>query len=225
MGGDVSAIVLEVIQGEGGVRPLPAHYLGEARRLADVYGALLVIDEVQTGMGRTGTWFAHANPSLVSPIVVPDVVTLAKGLGGGFPIGATITLSQAAERLLGPGQHGTTFGGNPPAAAAGLAVIEAIEADDLLGNTQRMGQALEDAVLGLGHRQVAGMRGAGLLRAILLADPIAEKVAAAAATAGFLVNAVAPDAVRLAPPLILGPEHVAAFAGALPGILDAGERG
>ncbi|MCL2787287.1 MAG: acetylornithine transaminase [Micrococcales bacterium] len=224
MAEDVAAIVLEVIQGEGGVRPLPPDYLAQARKLADIYRTLLIVDEVQTGMGRTGTWFAHANPRLVDRVVIPDVVTLAKGLGGGFPMGATITLSKRASELLGKGQHGTTFGGNPPACAAGLAVIQAIEDQGLLANTEKVGDALEEAVLALKHPEIAGVRGAGLLRAIVLAKPLAERVATLAASEGFLVNAVKPDAIRLAPPLIVTQPQILAFVGALPRIFDALER-
>src|SRR5690625_4532718 len=126
----VAAQWLEPIQGEAGVRPLPAGYLAAARELTTAHGALLILDEVQTGMGRTGTWMAHHHPQIGGGIV-PDAVAVAKGLGGGFPVGALITLTEAASTLLQPGQHGTTFGGNPVAAAAALATIHVIERDDL----------------------------------------------------------------------------------------------
>jgi acetylornithine aminotransferase len=224
MGDDVAAIVLEVVQGEGGVRPLPPGYLAQARRLADDYGALLILDEVQTGIGRTGTWFAHRNPKLVEGQVIPDIVALAKGLGGGFPIGATLALSEVAAHLLGPGDHGTTFGGNPPAAAAALATLRAIESEGLIAASERVGDQIAADVEALGHRLIAGTRGAGALRAIVLTAPVARQVTQVALDAGYIVNAVADDAVRLAPPLVLTSDQAREFTDALPGLLDTVER-
>ncbi|MEL7976270.1 acetylornithine transaminase [Isoptericola sp. F-RaC21] len=200
--GGVAALVVEPLQGEAGVRPLPPGYLAHARRLTADAGALLVLDEVQTGVGRTGSWFAFQQPE-VGGGVVPDVVTLAKGLGGGFPVGATIAFGERAARLLGRGQHGTTFGGNPVAAAAGLATLGVIERDGLLENVRRVGDVLRTEIEAAGNPLVAGVRGRGLLLAVQLTRPVAADVASAALEAGFVVNAVAPDAIRLAPPLVL----------------------
>jgi acetylornithine/N-succinyldiaminopimelate aminotransferase len=200
--GGVAALVLEPLQGEAGVRPLPPGYLAHARRLTAEAGALLVLDEIQTGVGRTGSWFAFQQPEIGGG-VLPDVVTVAKGLGGGFPVGAAIAFGERAAALLGRGQHGTTFGGNPVAAAAGLATLGVIERDGLLENVRRVGDLLRTEIEGAGNPLVAGVRGRGLLLAVQLTRPVAADVAAAALEAGFVVNAVAPDAIRLAPPLIL----------------------
>jgi acetylornithine aminotransferase len=213
---DTAAVVLEPIQGEAGVRVPPAGYLAAAREITNRYGALLVLDEVQTGIGRTGEWFAFHRTG-----IVPDVVTVAKGLGGGFPIGACVGVGPAAD-LLGPGSHGTTFGGNPVAAAAGLAVLRAIERDGLLANVQRVGARIRTAIPA--HPLLAGIRGEGLLLAIELAEPVATEVARAALEAGFIVNAVAPAAIRLAPPLILTEHQAQDFLAALPGILDEARK-
>lgn len=210
----VAAVVLEPIQGEGGVLPAPPGYLTAARAVTREHGALLVLDEVQTGIGRTGDWFAHT-----AAAVEPDVVLLAKALGAGLPIGACVGVGEAAA-LLTPGQHGTTFGGNPVACAAGLAVLHTIERDDLLAQVRRVGERLRVTIEGLGHRSIAGVRGAGLLLGVALREPIAGKAAAAALEAGFIVNDVAPDTLRLAPPLILTAEQADEFCAALPAILD-----
>ncbi|MFD8389335.1 acetylornithine transaminase [Streptomyces sp. NPDC059680] len=209
-------VVIEPIQGENGVIVPPAGYLKAARAITAATGALLVLDEVQTGVGRTGTWFeyqAHEG-------VLPDVVTLAKQLGGGLPLGATVAFGRAAE-LLGPGQHGTTFGGNPVACAAGLAVLDTIANDGLLDNVKRQGERLREGIEGLGHPLIDYVRGAGLLLGIVLTGPHAPQVQQAAQEAGFLVNAPAADVVRLMPPLNLSDDEVGAFLKALPGILDA----
>jgi acetylornithine/N-succinyldiaminopimelate aminotransferase len=211
---DTAAVVLEPIQGEAGVRVPPAGYLRAARQITSRHGALLVLDEVQTGIGRTGEWFAFQHDG-----VRPDVVTVAKGLGGGFPIGACLGFGRAAD-LLGPGSHGSTFGGNPVAAAAGLAVLETVERDGLLDNVTKVGDQLRRGVESLGDPLVAGVRGRGLLLAIELTTPVATQAAAAALDAGFIVNAVSSDALRLAPPLVLSGDQVESFVGALPSILD-----
>jgi acetylornithine aminotransferase len=208
---DVAAVVLEPIQGEAGVRPLPPGYLARARELTAQHGALLVLDEVQTGMGRTGAWLAHQHPHLGGG-VVPDVVTLAKGLGGGFPIGAVVALGERAATLLGRGQHGTTFGGNPVAAAAALATIGVIERDGLLQHVLDVGGRLRAAIAATGHPLVTGVRGEGLLIAVSLREPVAAELASRALAAGFIVNPVTPDTVRLAPPLILSTDQAADFA-------------
>ncbi|MFF5147728.1 acetylornithine transaminase [Streptomyces sp. NPDC013157] len=213
---ETALVVIEPIQGENGVVVPPAGYLKAARAITAATGALLVLDEVQTGIGRTGTWFeyqAHEG-------VLPDVVTLAKQLGGGLPLGATVAFGRAAE-LLQPGHHGTTFGGNPVACAAGLAVLDTIENEGLLENVKRQSGRLRDGIEGLGHRLIDYVRGAGLLLGIVLTEPLAAQVQQAAQEAGFLVNAPAPDVVRLMPPLNLRDAEADALLRALPGILDA----
>jgi acetylornithine aminotransferase len=214
MADDVAALVVEVVQGEAGVRPMPPGYLAHARRLADEAGALLVIDEVQTGIGRTGEWFAFQRPDLGGG-VRPDVITLAKGLGGGFPIGAVVALGHRAATLLGPGQHGSTFGGNPVAAAAGLATLGVIERDGILAHVREVGARLVAELTG---PLVASVRAAGLLVAIELTSPVAATVAELALDAGFIVNAVTPSAVRLAPPLVVTWEQLATFVDFLAGL-------
>ncbi|MFC8872633.1 acetylornithine transaminase [Streptomyces sp. NPDC057148] len=212
---ETALVIIEPVQGENGVVVPPPGYLKAARAITAATGALLVLDEVQTGVGRTGHWFeyqAHEG-------VLPDVVTLAKGLGGGLPLGATVAFGRAAE-LLQPGHHGTTFGGNPVACAAGLAVLDTIADEGLLDNVKRQGEKIRGGVEALGHPLIAHVRGAGLLLGIVLTEPLAPRVQQAAQDAGILVNAPAPDVVRLMPPLNLGDDAVDAFLGALPGILD-----
>jgi acetylornithine/N-succinyldiaminopimelate aminotransferase len=211
---ETAAVVLEPVQGEAGVRVPPAGYLSAAREIANKQGALLVVDEVQTGVGRTGDWFAYQHEG-----VLPDVVTVAKGLGGGFPIGACIGFGAAAG-LLGPGSHGSTFGGNPVAAAAGLAVVDTVEREGLLENAAKIGDQIRRDVESVDHPLVAGVRGRGLLVAVGLSEPVATQAAAAALDAGFIVNPVAADALRLAPPLVLSSEQAETFLSALPSILD-----
>jgi len=213
---ETAAVVLEPLQGEAGVLSPGTAYLRVAREVTRQHGALLILDEIQTGIGRTGSWFAFQQAG-----VVPDAITVAKGLGGGVPIGALIAFGDQNAHLLTAGQHGSTFGGNPLAAAAGLAVLDAIEAEGLLDHARAAGQQLVDAVLALGHPLVTGVRGAGLLRAITLSRDVAPQLAAAARTAGFIVNPVAPDAIRLAPPLVISTEQLEAFVSALPALLDA----
>ncbi|MFH8661506.1 acetylornithine transaminase [Streptomyces afghaniensis] len=213
---ETALVIIEPVQGENGVVVPPAGYLKAARAITASTGALLVLDEVQTGIGRTGHWFeyqAHEG-------VLPDVVTLAKGLGGGLPLGATVAFGRAAE-LLQPGHHGTTFGGNPVACAAGLAVLDTIENEGLLQNVKRQSEKLRDGIEGLGHELIDFVRGAGLLLGIVLTEPLAPQVQQAAQDAGLLVNAPAPDVVRLMPPLNIGDDEVDAFLRALPGVLDA----
>jgi acetylornithine/N-succinyldiaminopimelate aminotransferase len=200
--GPVAALVVEPVQGEAGVRELPPGYLAHARRLTTAADALLVLDEVQTGIGRTGSWLAYQQPDIGGG-VVPDVVTLAKGLGGGFPVGAVIAYGERAATLLGRGQHGTTFGGNPVAAAAALATLGVIERDRLLAHVAEVSQVLRRSIEAAGNPLVDSVRGRGLLLAVQLTRPVAAQVAAAALEAGYIVNAVAPDAIRLAPPLVL----------------------
>jgi acetylornithine aminotransferase len=192
-----AALFLEPTLGEGGIVPPPAGYLARAREVCDAAGALLVVDEVQSGIGRTGHWFAS-----LAEGVRPDVITLAKGLGGGLPIGACLGIGAAGE-LFAPGDHGSTFGGNPVACAAALAVLDTIAAEDLLGNVKRVGEHLADGLAWLSSPLVAEVRGTGLWRALALTGAHAGAVEASAREHGLLVNAVKPDVVRLAPPLIL----------------------
>lgn len=210
-----AAVILEPIQGEAGVIVPPADYLAHVRRITADRGALLILDEVQTGVARTGPFFAHQSAG-----IVPDVLTLAKGLGGGLPIGAVLATGPAAE-LFGPGQHGTTFGGNPVAAAAALAVIKTIEDEGLCDHVSAVGKTIAAGIEELAHPLVTGVRGAGLLLGVTLAQPVSSAVETAARNAGYLINAPAPDVVRLAPPLILTEEQGKQFVGALPAILDA----
>jgi acetylornithine/N-succinyldiaminopimelate aminotransferase len=209
-----AAVFLEPTLGEGGVVPPPPGYLHAARAACDEAGALLVVDEVQSGIGRTGAWF-----SVLAAGIVPDVLTLAKGLGGGLPIGACIGIG-AAGRLFAKGDHGSTFGGNPVCCAAALAVLDTIERDGLLAHATSVGARLSAALTATTHPLCRGVRGAGLWLAVVLAEPVAAAVEAAARDAGFLVNAVQPDAVRLAPPLVLSTAEADSFVAALPGILD-----
>jgi acetylornithine/N-succinyldiaminopimelate aminotransferase len=208
-------VILEPIQGENGVVVPPPGYLAAARETCTATGALLVLDEVQTGVGRTGHWFAHQADG-----VEPDVVTLAKGLGGGLPIGACLAFGAAAD-LFRPGSHGTTFGGNPVSCAAALAVIRTIAGEGLLDNVKRVGEQLRRGVEGLNHPLVSGVRGAGLLLGVLLTADVAAAVTTGLRDRGFLVNPVQPDVVRLAPPLILTADQADAFLAALPSALDA----
>jgi acetylornithine/N-succinyldiaminopimelate aminotransferase len=221
---ETAAFIVEPVQGERGVQPAPPGYLTAARVLTERHGALLILDEVQTGIGRTGAWYRYQAESAENGGWQPDVITLAKGLGGGLPIGATIALGRAAG-LFTPGSHGSTFAGNPIACAAGLAVLYAIERDGLLENAAEVGARLRDGISALNHPAVAEVRGAGLLLAFELTAPVAAALADAALAAGFIVNAVTPQAIRLAPPLILTPAQADEFLAALPALLDAATSG
>ncbi|MFJ4319888.1 acetylornithine transaminase [Streptomyces lavendulae] len=216
---ETAIVVIEPVQGENGVVVPPAGYLTAAREITRATGTLLVLDEVQTGIGRCGQWFEHQAHEGVEP----DLVTLAKGLGGGLPIGAVAAFGPAAD-LLQPGQHGTTFGGNPVACAAGLAVIDTIAAEGLLDRVKARGERLRSGIESSGHTLVSHVRGSGLLLGIVLTEPLAPKVQLAAQEAGFLVNAPAPDVVRLMPPFVITEAEVDAFVRALPGILDEAGR-
>jgi acetylornithine aminotransferase len=198
---ETAMVILEPIQGENGVVVPPAGYLATAREICTATGALLVLDEVQTGIGRTGHWFAHQADG-----VEPDVITLAKGLGGGLPIGACLAFGAAAD-LFTPGLHGTTFGGNPVSCAAALAVIRTIAGEGLLDHVKRVGEQLRRGIEALGYP----VRGAGLLLGIELPDDSAGPKTVALRDKGFLVNPVQPDVIRLAPPLILSAEQADDF--------------
>ncbi|MGE2817591.1 acetylornithine transaminase [Mycobacterium heidelbergense] len=211
---DTAAVFLEPIMGESGVVVPPEGYLVAAREITNRHGALLVLDEVQTGMGRTGAFFAHQHDG-----ITPDVVTLAKGLGGGLPIGACLAVGPAAE-LLTPGLHGSTFGGNPICTAAALAVLRVLAADDLVRRAEVLGKTMRHGIERLGHPLIDHARGRGLLWGVVLSAPRAKEAEAAARNAGFLVNAAAPDVIRLAPPLIITESQIEGFIAALPGILD-----
>ena len=211
---ETAAVVVEPMQGEAGVVEPPEGYLEAVRRVTSEHGTLMWVDEVQTGVGRTGAWFAHT--AQLPEGVLPDVVTVAKGLGGGIPIGACIALGDAGD-LLQPGHHGTTVGGNPVATAASLAVIETIEKDGLLGNATRVGEQLRT---GLAHDRVTEIRGSGLLAGIDLDAEIAPQVVQAAQDAGFILNATGPRTIRLAPPLVLTAAQAGELVDAWPTILE-----
>jgi acetylornithine/N-succinyldiaminopimelate aminotransferase len=206
-----AAVVVEPVQGEAGVIVPPDGFLARARQISADRGALLWFDEVQSGMGRTGRWLASASSG-----VTPDVVTLAKGLGGGIPIGATIAVGESGT-LLGPGNHGTTFGGNPVAAAAALAVIDTIERDALLDNVAKVGELLRS---GVADPRVTEVRGRGLLVGIDLDGDRAAAVAAAGLRHGVILNDCTPRTIRLAPPLVLTEQQAGEFLEVWPTILD-----
>jgi acetylornithine/N-succinyldiaminopimelate aminotransferase len=214
IGPDCAAAFLEPCLGEGGVVPAPEGYLRAAREVCDQVGALLVIDEIQSAIGRTGAWFAHQSEG-----VRPDVLTLAKGLGGGLPIGACVGFGRCGTGFA-KGDHGSTFGGNPVACAAALAVLDTIEHDGLLAQVTAVGERLTAGLQAVSHPLVAGVRGRGLWLAVALTAARAADLEAAARHAGFLVNAVQPDAIRLAPPLVLSPAEADEFLAAWPAILD-----
>ena len=211
---ETAMVILEPIQGEYGVIVPPPGYLAAARDITAKHGALLALDEVQTGIGRTGHWYAHQAEG-----VEPDIVTLAKGLGGGLPIGACLAFGPAAE-LLTPGSHGSTFGGNPVSCAAGLAVLRTIARDGLLDHVKRVGERLRDGLSGLS--KIVDVRGAGLLLGVVLDGPIAADLADRLRVRGFLTGAVRPDVLRLAPPLILSAEQADAFVAAVAAALGEG---
>lgn len=205
IGPDVAAIVFEPIKGEAGVLDLPEGYLQRARELTTEHGVLLILDEIQTGAGRTGDWFAFQHEG-----VTPDLVALAKGIGGGFPIGALVAFGAAGD-LLKPGDHGTTFGGNPLATATANAVLGEIERADLIGNARAMGERIRSGLATLAHPAVTDVSGRGLLVGIGLAGPWAGAVASRALELGLIVNAAADDRIRLAPPLTIDADDVDRF--------------
>lgn len=201
----VAALVLEPIKGEAGILDLPEGYLVRARELTQEHGALLILDEIQTGIARTGAWFAYQNHG-----ITPDAVSIAKGLGGGFPIGALVTFGWASD-LFQKGQHGSTFGGNPLATATATAVLQEIEASDLLGNAIRRGEQLRQIVHDFESDLVGEVRGRGLLVGIGLTAPRALELSTAALANGLIVNAPNESSIRIAPPLIVGDRELADF--------------
>jgi acetylornithine aminotransferase len=201
----VAAIIVEPIQGEAGVVELPEGYLAAARSLTLAHGALLIVDEIQTGAGRTGEWFGFSHES-----ITPDAITLAKGIGGGFPIGALVTYGKASA-LFTPGSHGSTFGGNPLATAVADAVLAEIESAGLVENAARRGAELREILLGIDSPLIDGVRGRGLLVGVALTAPVAGAVVAAAQERGLIVNAANPETVRIAPALTIGDAELAEF--------------
>ncbi len=210
----VVAVLLEVVQGEGGINVLPPEYLAELRQICDAQGWLLMLDEVQTGIGRTGNWFGFQHSA-----VMPDVIALAKGLGAGVPIGACLARGAAAE-VFTPGSHGSTFGGNPLACAAALATLQAIEDENLLENARLRGEAIRNGLRDVlaGVHGVVDIRGEGLMIGIELDRPCAELVAVAR-DAGVLINVTADKVIRLVPPLIYGEAEVNVLVAAVSGIV------
>lgn len=201
----VAALIVEPIKGEAGVLDLPDGYLRAARELTRRHGALLILDEVQTGAGRTGEWFAYQHAG-----IVPDAITVAKGIGGGIPIGALVTFGHASD-LFSKGQHGSTFGGNPLATSVANAVLAEIERAGLVRNAARRGAELRDRILAMGSPLVEGVRGRGLLLGVALAEPVAQALSTAALDAGLIVNAANDSTIRLAPPLIVGDDELDEF--------------
>jgi acetylornithine/N-succinyldiaminopimelate aminotransferase len=212
--GSTAMVLLEPMLGEGGVLPAPPGYLAAAARAAAEAGALFAVDEVQTGTGRTGSWFASQADG-----VAPDVITLAKALGGGLPLGATLAFGDAAE-LMTAGSHGSTFGGNPIAAAAALAVLDTIRDEGLLERAKEIEHRFTSGIEALGHPGISGVRGQGALLGVVLTAPVAAGLETQLRAAGFLTNAVAPDVVRLAPPLVVTDAQIDSFLAALPAALD-----
>lgn len=214
---DTAAIIVEPIQGETGVIPASRAFLETARHLCDEHGILLIFDEVQTGIGRTGTFFAHETYG-----VTPDVVTMAKGLGAGLPIGACLATGRAAS-LFGPGSHGTTFGGNPVACAAARAVLDTVD-DDFLAHVRARSEQLAAGLADLSG--VNYVRGRGLMLGVVLEKPIAKATVAAGYRHGLILNAPAPDVIRITPPLVITEEDVTEalrrFAAALSEALQEG---
>jgi acetylornithine/N-succinyldiaminopimelate aminotransferase len=211
----VAALIIEPIKGEAGVLDLPDGYLEAARELTRRHGALLIIDEVQTGAGRTGAWFAYQHAR-----ILPDAITVAKGIGGGFPIGGLVTFGSTSE-LFSKGQHGSTFGGNPLATSVANAVLGEIERAGLVENAALRGAELRERVLALGSPLVAGVRGRGLLVGVALTEPAAAAVSAAALDEGLIVNAANDATIRIAPPLIIGDAELDEFEARFSHALDA----
>lgn len=215
MSDDISALIIEPIKGEAGVIDLPVGYLARARELTEKHGALLILDEIQTGVGRTGEWFAFQQHG-----IVPDAIAIAKGMAGGVPIGALVTFGAASE-LFVKGQHGSTFGGNPLATAAANAVLGEIEASGLIANAARRGTELRSAIAAIGSPLVSELRGSGLLIGVGLTAPVAQQVATRALELGLIINAANDESIRLAPPLIIGDDEIATFISLFTNALEA----
>lgn len=215
----VAALFVEPIKGEAGVIDLPEGYLQAARELTAQHGALLIVDEIQTGAGRTGEWFAFQHAG-----ITPDAITVAKGIGGGFPIGALITFGAASD-LFYPGTHGSTFGGNALGTAVSSAVLGAIEDEGLVRNAAERGAQLRAAITAIDSRLIAGCRGRGMLIGVGLRHPVAKAVVAAAQEHGLIINAPNDETIRLVPALNIGDveveEFVALFTAALRTVEDA----
>lgn len=215
----VAALFVEPVKGEAGVLPLPEGYLQAARELTERHGALLIIDEIQTGAGRTGEWFAFQHEG-----ITPDAITVAKGIGGGFPIGALITFGAASE-LFYPGTHGSTFGGNALGTAVAGAVLGEIERADLVRNAAERGSQLRAAIEAIDSELIGGCRGSGLLIGVGLTHPVAKALVAAAQEHGLVVNAPNDETIRLVPALTIGDveidEFVALFTASLRTVEDA----
>ncbi len=205
MDGSVAALFLEPVKGEAGVLDLPDGYLARARDLCTKHGALLILDEIQTGIGRTGAWFAYQQDG-----ITPDALTLAKGLGGGVPIGALVTFGATSE-LFTRGQHGSTYGGNPLVTATANAVLTVIEEENLVQNAERRGQQLRDIIAGFESPLISEIRGRGLLVGLGLSEPVALALAAACLSEGLIVNAANESSIRMAPPLIVGDAELEEF--------------
>lgn len=211
----VAALIVEPIQGEAGVVELPDGFLEAARELTHRHGALLIVDEIQTGAGRTGAWFGFQHAG-----IAPDAITFAKGVGGGFPIGGLVTYGHASS-LYTKGQHGSTFGGNPLATAVANAVLGEIESSGLVENARTRGAQLRERILELDSPLVAGVRGRGLLIGIGLSEPVAGHLVAAAMDDGLIVNAANDATIRMAPPLIIGDAEIDEFVERFSRALDA----
>ncbi|WEV52159.1 acetylornithine transaminase [Bifidobacterium sp. ESL0704] len=205
--GPVAGVMLELIQGEAGVRPLDPMYVKGVRELCNKNQALMIIDEVQTGIGRTGKWFAFQRDDL-SGSITPDIITFAKGVAGGFPMGGMIAFGKPLASLFSPGLHGSTFAGGPLASTAGLTTLQIIEEEGLVSNAETCGRQLREALMACGNPLFVSARGRGLLNAVQLAHPCSHAAMNWSLDHGLIVNAVAPDALRLAPPLIVSNDEV-----------------
>jgi len=215
----VAALIFEPIKGEAGVVDLPEGFIERARELTREHGALLIIDEIQTGVARTGAWFAYQKHN-----ILPDAVAIAKGLGGGVPIGALVTFGAASE-LYQHGHHGSTFGGNPLVTAAALAVLDEIEQSGLVANAETRGRQLGEGIRALESPLIAEVRGQGLLIGIGLVEPIAKQLTEAALERGLIINAANESSIRLAPPLIIGDAEVAEFLDLFAATLETVQNG
>ena len=204
--GPVAAVIMELIQGEAGVLPLDAEYIRGVRALCDEHNALMIVDEVQTGMGRTGAWFAFQRDDLGG--ITPDIVTFAKGVAGGFPMGGMISFGEELSALFSPGTHGSTFAGNPLGAAAALATIGVIEREGLVAQANERGEQLRTGIMATDNPLFASVRGRGLLNAIVLTRPCAHAAVGWALDHGLIINAPSPTVLRLAPPLIASEQDI-----------------